>query len=420
MPHMIDQTGPKRAADPFFQIVHDGEWNACVGIQGDAENYVDGYIEAAQELVAAVIDKRMVASRDTLAMPILYNCRHALELALKFAIDRLHATGTIAELHPVNHDILAHWRHLRDAGVGDALVTQLVADLEPFVTSLAAVDEDGQELRYASNRKGQRSLGGIAVVNLPLIRRSIERMSRLLHQLKARVHDMERERATGSQTKECSRADLEVIAGMLGDHAKWCDSDFEERKARVRERFGLSSRKLSDAIRAIRNSRPLAARVGLETELKHLGDEKAVAVLERWAQAHPQHADSLDELGTDYFSCDWDKVAHARQAVELDEAVLQLLNLEELSDLQVLFYVGRDQVYGEHYDEELTRTVTKHRTEKSLSRAIHHLMSKTNLLDAVADGARAVGRPTLAAKLPAIRLRVRGGRRGSGAEASRD
>ncbi len=59
------------AIDPFFEIFHDGQWNACVGIQGNEQNYIDGYIEAALELASAVLDKRLVASRDTLAMPIL-------------------------------------------------------------------------------------------------------------------------------------------------------------------------------------------------------------------------------------------------------------------------------------------------------------------------------------------------------------
>lgn len=69
------------AVDPFFEHINDGDWNACVGKQGDAENYVDGFLEAAIELVGAVIDKNLVSSRDTLAMPILYNCRHGLEFA---------------------------------------------------------------------------------------------------------------------------------------------------------------------------------------------------------------------------------------------------------------------------------------------------------------------------------------------------
>lgn len=166
---MTDETADLRPIDPFFEVIPDGQWNACVGIQGSAENYIDGYIEAARELVAAVIDKRLLSSRDTLIMPILYNCRHAVELSLKYTIDRLHVMGVIAQGHPVNHDIMSHWVHLRDAKVGDAALRATIADLEPFVTSLAAIDDDGQELRYAETRDGARSLGGIAVVNLPLI-----------------------------------------------------------------------------------------------------------------------------------------------------------------------------------------------------------------------------------------------------------
>lgn len=178
--------------DPFFETVHDSQWNACVGVQGSALNYVDGYLEAARELTAAVIDKRLAGSRDTLAMPILYNCRHGLELALKYGIDRLHKMGMIAAVHPVNHDIQSHWQHLRDGKVGDARLNQLIGELEPFVVSLAGIDEDGQELRYAVNRDGGRSLDSIAVVNLRLIRHSIDALSAILERVKTRLFELER------------------------------------------------------------------------------------------------------------------------------------------------------------------------------------------------------------------------------------
>jgi hypothetical protein len=77
-------------SDPFFWLPADSEWNACIGRQGDEDNCVDGYIEAAIELADAVIEKRMYGNRDTLVMPILYNARHALELLLKFVINQLH------------------------------------------------------------------------------------------------------------------------------------------------------------------------------------------------------------------------------------------------------------------------------------------------------------------------------------------
>src|SRR6266536_1077982 len=81
------------ADDPFFMRVFDTDWNACIGKQGDEENYLDGYIEAAMELAGAVIDKKLFGKRDTLVLPILYNARHAVELALKFTTDRLAKDG---------------------------------------------------------------------------------------------------------------------------------------------------------------------------------------------------------------------------------------------------------------------------------------------------------------------------------------
>ena len=50
---MSGANSPPKPIDPFFELIHNGEWNACVGIQGSDENYVDGYMEAARELVVA-------------------------------------------------------------------------------------------------------------------------------------------------------------------------------------------------------------------------------------------------------------------------------------------------------------------------------------------------------------------------------
>lgn len=389
--------------DPFFETIHDGQWNACVGDQGNALNYVDGYLEAARELIAAVIDKRLFGSRDTLAMPILYNCRHGLELALKFFIDRLHRIEMIGS-HPINHDIQSHWQHLRDGHLGDRKLRQLIEELRPFVASLASIDEDGQELRYALNRNGDRSLDGIGVVNLPLIRRSIDDMSAILESIKNRIFDLEEDRPTGAHTTECSRADLLAIASMIGNHDTWREPSFDDRKREAMELFGLSSRKFSAAVTAIRKSRALAAAVGIESELRYLSDEKAVAALKLWADAHPLKAHDSKDPGIDYFNRDREKFLEAlRIARELDDAIIQLLSPEEFADLHVVFYIGRDRLKGEHYDEEIEQTLRVHRVATSRLECVHHIMSKTNLLSAVADGVEAIGRPRLADELRRIR-----------------
>jgi hypothetical protein len=83
------------ANDPFFKRGPDKEWNACIGSQGDEHNYVNGYMQAATELINALLDKEMLGKRDTLVLPILYNARHAIELVLKFSARRLVKAGLV-------------------------------------------------------------------------------------------------------------------------------------------------------------------------------------------------------------------------------------------------------------------------------------------------------------------------------------
>ena len=272
MANMTTKNGP----DPFFDLIPYSQWNACIGRQGNEQNYMDGYIEAAIQLASVVIDNQMVGSRDTLVLPILYNGRHALELSLKFAINRLHAMNAIAAGADMDHDILSHWKQLYDSRVGDHSVRELVAQLGPYVTSLARVDDDGQELRYAQNKAAAASLANFAVVSLCLIRSSLEAMAKVLAALKFRVLELEEERRTGTYTTECSRRDLVNITNMLGQHSDWKNDSFTDAKKAVMSYYGISSRKFSRAVDKIRASRELAAMVGFESCLTHLSDEKAV------------------------------------------------------------------------------------------------------------------------------------------------
>ncbi|MGZ8982344.1 MAG: hypothetical protein ACXW11_00140 [Methylotenera sp.] len=399
--------------DPFFERIYDGDWNACVGIQGDAENYVDGYLEAALELAGAVIDKNLVGSRDTLAMPILYNCRHGLELSLKYAINRLHKTGMILHTHQADHDIGSHWQHLQEKAVGgvsalgDTTLRQLIIDLEPYVKSLAAIDDDGQELRYAQNREGETSLKDISIVNLPHVRKSIEKLSELLQRLKQRVHEIVDERSTNTFTSNCSRKDLEEIAKIMGDCSTWVDQSFIDNKDIVMERFGIKSGKFSDAIDAIRCSGPLAALIGNEASLKYLSDEKAIELLTLWVKHNPLITQvKFDDLGTDYFNRDWDKHFESmNRAKILDKATLKLLTLEEFGDLETVYYLGLNRVFGEHYERQLGNTISNYAKPLSMEN-VHHIMTKTNLLEAFADGCERVGRPSLAKKIRLLRPMV--------------
>ena len=75
--------------DPFFEPLRDCTWNACIGRQGDEENYVDGYIQASLLLTETILNNEIYGFRDTLILPIMFNARHAIELVLKYVTKEL-------------------------------------------------------------------------------------------------------------------------------------------------------------------------------------------------------------------------------------------------------------------------------------------------------------------------------------------
>jgi hypothetical protein len=206
--------------DPFFRPSEDTIWNACIGPQGHEENYVDGYLEAAQLLADLIVERELYISRDTLVLPILYNARHAIELSLKFAIRRLHAEGILRDPVKGNHDIKAHLAKMTSAAIGDWELRVLLGRLHPYVQSLAAIDVDGQQLRYAQDQEGNTSLENKPLANLQVIRTALSDLGEVLQNLKHRVRSFCEENRTGTSTRICSRSDLLFIARELSSVAE--------------------------------------------------------------------------------------------------------------------------------------------------------------------------------------------------------
>lgn len=388
--------------DPFFSLAQDSQWNACIGRQGSEENYVDGYMEAALELVGAVIDKRNFGARDTLAMPILYTARHAVELTLKFAVDRLHECGAMAELAKKNHDIDRYWTALDAAAIGDAQIQRLIAALAPYVTSLHAIDEDGQQLRYAETQEGVQSLASKSVCNLELVRESLKVMGPLLNDLKYRVLKYAEERATGTYTRECSRWDLKEITLNLPPHAQWGEAEFAAAKQRVMERYKLSSNKFGDAVNVIKAHREFGALLGLDFPLAHLSDAHARTAVSHWLSACP--APIAAEHGiVNAAKIDASALAEHMHALEsaVDAAAAEL-PLEAAAELEAIYYLGLTGGYCEHHDGRVALTITRYRQEGGLRDQLRHIIAKGTMGAMLANGLETLGRRALAAELRAM------------------
>ena len=410
---MTDEPSVQFKGDPFFELGSNKKWNAIIGKQGNEENYIDGYIEAATELVTAIINNKILSSRDTLVLPILYTGRHALELTLKFSIDKLHQMGKLKDGPKLDHNIKSHWNCLHSNTIGDQTIQHLVAELEPFITSLDRIDKDGQELRYPENRSAQKSLKEFSLVNILQVRAGLDAMTKILTKLRCRILVFSDELQTGSYTVNCSRNDLKNIASMLGNRNFWKKDSFEQVRQAVMEHYNLSGKKFSDAVTKILDSRDLSTLVGQETSLTHLSDENVILVMDEWNKLHQASKFQEENPGTEN-SCRIQSMSNLIEAalnpdlVELEvvKNVLGMLSLEEIVDLEVLFDIGRGNLFGELYDDLLEKRVQSFQKEASLENIVSHLMSKTNLFECITHGCKIVGRPSLSEKLMKSRIRT--------------
>jgi hypothetical protein len=72
---------------------------------------------------------------------------------------------------------------------------------------------------------------------------------------------------------------------------------------------------------------------------------------------------------------------------------------DKLAEIEAMFYLGRDRLFTEHYEERIERTREEHVAENDPMAEIVHLMGKTNFLHCVQEATRRLGRLSLADRL---------------------
>jgi hypothetical protein len=384
--------------DPFFSLPEDSDWNACIGIQGDELNYLDGYIEAALLLAGEIIEKNMYEKRDTLVLPILFNARHAIELLLKFVVNRLAGLGVIAPRHSLDHDIRGYFDHLKTCNLGDESLRLALGKLAPFIASLDQIDEDGQELRYHRNRSDKTSLSKHPLANIETIRDSLKKLSYLIDKIVSRVMSLLEERRTTTYTKYCSRGDLLVIAKLLPARAEWNTPAFDNAKDVVKARFGLTNTQFCKALNVIQTSREMNGILGVETAFAHLSDDQVLQLMEEWKILHPPKEENA-EIWVAPANADGLTEYMARKN-DIVARLLEKLTSDEIADLEALYSLGRPGAFGEDYEERLT-AAKKRQADNTAKHQLIELVQSLGLPRYFEIGARRAGRIELAKKLAA-------------------
>lgn len=387
--------------DPFFAIGGDSTWNACIGKQGNEQNYLFGYIEAAVELVNSLFEKEQFSKRDTLVLPILYNARHAIELALKMANSELCDMGVIAQTMRKNHNILSHWNYLVEARPGDELLRQLFNNLQPFVVSLSQIDKDGQEFRYHETREGTQSLQGHAVTSLILIRESLRSLHEILNQLTGRIYELRHERSGGFYTQDLSRRDLIEIAKLLPARSEWGTEAFDIAKNKVKERYAIGSNKFSHALKLIQANREARVLIDQESDLEYISDEKAQLLMERHTAIYQKRNQAPERSGFISFAdLDfWGDFQRLRKQREVCKDLIDSLSAAEIADARVIFYLGRDGTLPETYERRVQDDIRQCTNAGDLYELFSHVFLKVNFRQHFIIGVRALGKMKLSIKL---------------------
>ena len=388
--------------DPFFKRGPSIEWNACIGTQGDEHSYVIGYMQAAMELVSAVIDKNQPGKRDTLVLPILYNARHAIELALKFCARRLVRAGLVQGQVKAEHKVKPLWQMLTDAKIGDRTLVKNIEALKPYIDSITTIDQDGQELRYHRNTDDDPSLSNYSIASLEVIRDSLVPLAEIVDILLFRTIEFLRDRATGTYTARCSRFDLFEITDMLPPLEQWNDLIFDAARDQIRAEFELSSNGFSKVINVIKAHRELRARLGDETPFQYLTDDLVVDAIKEWRKWHPkrERSNPLGMRGRD-FTVEMFMGANREEATVV-AAITKLLTPEQFGELAAIFFLARDRYYSEDFLECIEKEKNSFVAHDDPAVQIVYLFEKTNLLAELAIGVAQIGRLKLAETLSTL------------------
>jgi len=172
---MVTNTGdkPRKDLERSEELFSPGEnwrFNACVNYAtDDLYAYAEGYKQASDVLVAHILGKG-TTDIDFLVYPLVFLCRHAIELQLKGVIrdgERLlNRPRTRLDHH--KHKIDSLWTAARKVleevwPEGDK---SLLRSIDDVLTQFSRVDASSQAFRYPVDTKGKRTKPDVTHINL--------------------------------------------------------------------------------------------------------------------------------------------------------------------------------------------------------------------------------------------------------------
>lgn len=162
-------------SNSLFSGDQDWKANACLNWSLDSMGlYIEGYREAADKLVHAVVETG--TNQDTLVFPISFLYRQYIELQLKHIIRESRIFLGEGASFPEHHRIHDLWNTANllmakiikdhDQSISDYITKKDIGAIKTIITEFVKVDPESFAFRYPNDKKGNRNLDGIEYINL--------------------------------------------------------------------------------------------------------------------------------------------------------------------------------------------------------------------------------------------------------------
>ena len=278
--------------NPYKNHISPIMYRACVGNNSGVNvhsrdcSIIDGYKESVEILMQHVKDK--TATVDTVVYPLLFCCRHSIELALKVLIknflviyrrkyDIKTSDTMIEDIKKIlkTHDILNLVDCLKKFMKVDVEIDKILNEMNPVLDSLDdyAFDTDGDTFRYTYKRNWtDTNLEDIGLIDLGIFYEKYKIISKsfdyLINNFCTYLNDLYHK----TFTTKLNRNQIEEISKKLPPVALWKSDEFDRTLNTICNEYAISKTDLSKAIDLIKSHYLFCNNIGLERKFKTISE----------------------------------------------------------------------------------------------------------------------------------------------------
>lgn len=350
---------------------------ACVGENGgtDDESILDGFKTTAELIFDNIIEQH--GTEDELIYPLVFSIRHCVELSLKISINEIikiyrrkkeDAPVQTVELH--THDIETISKIVERLYVVDRRIEPLFQVALQY-SSDYYFDDKGDAFRYEKGLDDNSILVSkkISQISIGVLREKFKRMMFLFDNAIAFLKGIVAEYSVGTFTKELSRDDIAQVAQSLLPRAKWSDPEFDDCRDAIKEKYQISSNKLSNVIKIIEVHPLFSSYIGVSIPLGTIKESELICYsnLVKWS-CKQEMRDAAEGFDVSELLRKLPHEEHERTQIAeaiSDEALYSLVAFGDMVQCADIYCENYMKHY-EHFknDDEIKKDYIIHKVEK--------------------------------------------------------